>query len=68
MDRRVRRDLVVAARERVGQSVGRFGLVLPPVYWGLAVLSRRRTVTAAVLALSAILLVAGTATLPLAFP
>jgi hypothetical protein len=50
------------------ESVARFGLVLPPVYWGLAVLGRRRAVTTMLLALSAVLLAAGTATLPLAFP
>ncbi len=50
------------------ESVGRFGLVLPPVYWGLAVLGRRRTVAVALLTVCVVLLVVGTATLPLTFP
>jgi hypothetical protein len=50
------------------ESEGRFGLLAPPVYWGLAAAARRPLAWRVVLALSLALLVAGTATLKLAFP
>jgi hypothetical protein len=49
-------------------SIGRFGLLAPPVYWGLAWLGRERRVDLAVRALSLALLVAATVTIPLVFP
>jgi hypothetical protein len=49
-------------------SEARFGLLALPVYWGLAVLGRRRAVGLALPAVSLLLLAAGTLTLPLAFP
>ena len=45
-------------------SIGRFGLLAPAVFWGAALVVRRRWVYA----VSAALLVAGVATLPLVFP
>jgi hypothetical protein len=50
------------------ESDARFGLLAVPVYWGLAVVSRRRWVERSMLAASAALLVAATATIPLVFP
>jgi hypothetical protein len=49
-------------------SIGRFGLLAPPVIWGLAWVGRRRRVDLAVRGLSLALLVAATVTIPLAFP
>jgi hypothetical protein len=49
-------------------SIGRFGLLAPPVFWGLAWLGRRPRVDLAVRAVSLALLVAATVTIPLAFP
>lgn len=49
-------------------SIGRFGLLAPPVIWGLAWLGRRRRVDLAVRVLSVMLLVAATVTIPLVFP
>lgn len=45
-------------------SIGRFGLLAPAVVWGAAACIRRRSLYL----VSAALMVAGTATLPLAFP
>ena len=49
-------------------SEARFGLLVLPAYWGLAVLGRRRAVGLALPAVCLVLLAAGTLTLPLAFP
>jgi hypothetical protein len=49
-------------------SIGRFGLLAPPVFWGLAWLGRRRRIDLAVRAISLALLAAATVTIPLAFP
>jgi hypothetical protein len=49
-------------------SIGRFGLLAPPVFWGLAWLGRRPRVDLAVRALSLALLVAATVTIPFVFP
>jgi len=49
-------------------SVGRFGLLVPAVFWGLAALGRDPRAHRAILGLSAPLLVAAMATLPLRFP
>jgi len=50
------------------ESDARFGLLAVPVYWGLAVLGRRRWVERGLLAACSLLLVAATVTLPLIFP
>jgi hypothetical protein len=49
-------------------SIGRFGLLAPPVFWGLAWLGRRPRVDMWVRATSLVLLVAAAATIPLVFP
>jgi len=49
-------------------SIGRFGLLAPPVYWGLASLGRHRSVDRFVRVLCLALLAAGTLTVPFAFP
>jgi hypothetical protein len=49
-------------------SVARFGLLALPVFWGLAVLGRRRAVDWALRLVSVGLLVALTLTMPLIFP
>ena len=49
-------------------SDARFGLLAVPIYWGLAVLGRRRWVERGLLAACSLLLVAATVTLPLIFP
>jgi hypothetical protein len=49
-------------------SIGRFGLLAPPVFWGLAWLGRRPRANFCVRAASLVLLVAATATIPLIFP
>jgi hypothetical protein len=49
-------------------SIARFGLLAPPIFWGLAWLGRRRRLDAAVKVASVVLLVAATATIPYAFP
>lgn len=49
-------------------SIGRFGLLAPPVFWGLAAIGRRRRLDLSIRAASCILLVAATATIPLVFP
>jgi hypothetical protein len=49
-------------------SVGRFGLLAPAAFWGLAALGRDRGVHRLILALSPPLLAAAILTLPLAFP
>lgn len=49
-------------------SVARFGLLALPVFWGLAVLGRRRSVDWALRVLCVGLLVALTLTMPLIFP
>jgi len=50
------------------ESDGRFGLLALPAYWGLAWLSRDRRVFIPLAIVSAMLLVAATATVPLVFP
>jgi len=50
------------------ESIGRFGLLAPPLFWGLASLARRRGVDLTLQALSIALLVAATATITLAPP
>ena len=49
-------------------SIARFGLLVPPAFWGLAVLGRDRRADRAIQLASMVLLVAATATVPLAFP
>jgi hypothetical protein len=49
-------------------SIGRFGLLAPPVFWGLAGLGRRRPIDLSLQAVSIALLVAATATVTLAPP
>ena len=49
-------------------SIGRFGLLAPAMFWGLAAAGRSRRMDTAIRALSATLLVAATITLPFAFP
>jgi hypothetical protein len=49
-------------------SIGRFGLLAPAVFWGLASLGTRPRADAAIRAASAVLLVAGTASLAWVFP
>ena len=50
------------------ESDARFGLLALPMYWGLAVVARRRWLERGLLVLSAVLLLAATATIPLIFP
>jgi hypothetical protein len=50
------------------ESIGRFGLLAPPVFWGLAWLGRKRGVDRAIRAASVVLLVAATVTVPYVFP
>ena len=50
------------------ESDARFGLLALPIYWGLAVAGRRRWLERGLLALSAVLLLGATATIPLIFP
>jgi Mannosyltransferase (PIG-V) len=50
------------------ESDARFGLLALPVYWGLAMVARRRWLERGLLVLSAALLVGATATIPLIFP
>ena len=49
-------------------SIARFGLLVPPVFWGLAVVGRDRRLDAAIRVASVGLLVAATATIALSFP
>ena len=49
-------------------SIARFGLLVPPVFWALAWLGRHRLADRAIVALSLVLLVAATATIPYAYP
>jgi len=49
-------------------SIGRFGLLAPAAFWGLAWLGRHRRVDLAVRAVSLVLLAAAAATIPLVFP
>jgi hypothetical protein len=49
-------------------SIGRFGLLAPPVFWGLAALGRDRRADLAIRAVSVALLVAATVTVPYVFP
>ena len=49
-------------------SVARFGLLVPPVFWGLARLGQDRRADWAIRLLSVALLVAATTTIPLSFP
>jgi hypothetical protein len=50
------------------ESIGRFGLLAPPLYWGLAILGRTRRADRAVRAASLVLLAGATLTLPYVFP
>lgn len=49
-------------------SIGRFGLLAPAVFWGLAALGDRRRVDLAIRVPSLVLLAAATVTIPLIFP
>jgi hypothetical protein len=49
-------------------SIARFGLLAPPVFWGLARLGRTPRADLAIRVGSVVLLVAATATIPYAFP
>jgi len=49
-------------------SIGRFGLLAPPLFWGLAGLTRREWSARVVCAVSLVLLVLGTASLAYVFP
>jgi hypothetical protein len=49
-------------------SIGRFGLLAPPIFWGLAGLTRSERSARAVRVLSLVLLVLGTASLAYVFP
>lgn len=49
-------------------SIGRFGLLAPPLLWGLARVGRRPRLDLSIRAASLVLLVAATATIPLIFP
>jgi hypothetical protein len=49
-------------------SVGRFGLLAPAAFWGLAAIGRDRRLHRLILAVSLPLLAAAVVTLPLAFP
>jgi hypothetical protein len=50
------------------ESTGRFGLLAPAIFWGLANLGRRARADRMILALSMVLLVAATTTIPFMFP
>jgi hypothetical protein len=50
------------------ESDARFGLLALPIYWGLAVVARRRWLERGLLVLSTALLLGATATIPLIFP
>jgi hypothetical protein len=49
-------------------SIGRFGLLAPPFFWGLATLGRNRRADLAIRAVSIALLAAATVTVPYVFP
>ena len=49
-------------------SIGRFGLLAPALYWGLAALGCSRRTHLAIIAGSSLLLITATATIPLIFP
>jgi hypothetical protein len=49
-------------------SEARFGLLAPPVFWGLAIIGRHRAADRAIRLLSPLLLIAGTATILLRWP
>ena len=49
-------------------SIGRFGLLAPPIFWGLAELGRSRRADRAIRVVSIVLLVAATVTVPFVFP
>ena len=49
-------------------SIGRFGLLAPPLFWGLASLTRNRRADWLVRAVSVALLVLGTVSLVYVFP
>ena len=49
-------------------SIGRFGLLAPAIFWGLAVLGRDRRLHRLILVLSTPLLIAAVVTSPLVFP
>jgi len=50
------------------ESIGRFGLLALPIYWGLASVGRRPAADRAIQGASVVLLVALTATIPFVFP
>jgi hypothetical protein len=50
------------------EAIGRFGLLAPPVFWGLAWLGRTRSIDRWVRVLSLVLLAAATSTIPYVFP
>lgn len=49
-------------------SIGRFGLLAPPIFWGLAALTRPRITDATIRAVSVALLAAATITVPFMHP
>ena len=50
------------------QSLARFGLIILPVYWVLALIGRNRRLDRSLTLLSLVLLAGATATLPYTFP
>jgi hypothetical protein len=50
------------------ESIGRFGLLALPIFWGLAWVGRRPAADRAIRGASVVLLVALTATIPFVFP
>jgi hypothetical protein len=49
-------------------AIGRFGLLVPPLFWGLAWLGRRREADRAIRVASLVLLAGATFTIPFVFP
>jgi hypothetical protein len=49
-------------------AIGRFGLLVPPLFWGLAWLGRRRAADRAIRVASLVLLAGATFTIPYVFP
>ncbi|MGD0714798.1 MAG: hypothetical protein ABSB24_11520 [Gaiellaceae bacterium] len=49
-------------------SIGRFGLLAPPIFWGLATLGRPRIADTAIRVISIALLIAATVTIPFMYP
>ena len=50
------------------ESIGRFGLLAPPIFWGLAAIGRGPGLDRTIVAVSTVLLAAATATVPYMFP